>query len=82
MAVVFLKNPPLFLVGVFMATPGLFHELKLLRRSDGGSRGMQDQDARSRGVVQARPGDLDFFQFGVPTVTVQNRTLRAVLRTP
>ena len=47
-------------VGVFMATPGLFHELKLLRRSDGGSRGMQDQDARSRGVVQARPGDLDF----------------------
>ncbi len=45
-----------------MATPGLFHELKLLRRSDGGSRGMQDQDARSRGVVQARPGDLDFLQ--------------------
>ena len=45
-----------------MATPGLFHELKLLRRSDGGSRGMQDQHARSRGVVQARPGQLDFLQ--------------------
>ena len=24
---------------------------------------MQDQEARSRGVVQPRPGDLDLFQF-------------------
>ena len=67
MGVVFLKNPPLFLVGVFMATPGLFHELKLLRWSDGGSRGMQDQDARSRGVVQARPGQLDLLQLAQDT---------------
>ena len=34
--VAFLESLPLFLGGVFMATPGLFHELKLLRRSDGG----------------------------------------------
>ena len=46
-----------------MATPGLFHELKLLRRSDGGIGGQEDQDARSRGVVQARPGELNLDQF-------------------
>ena len=67
MGVVFLKNPPLFLVGVFMATPGLFHELKLLRWSDGGSRGVQDQKAQSRRVVQVRPGQLDLLQLAQDT---------------
>ena len=52
-----------------MATPGLFHELKLLRRSNGGSRGMQDQDARRRRVVQVLPGQLDFLQLAENLVT-------------
>ena len=61
-AVVFLESPPLFLVGVFMATPGLFHELKLLGRSDGGFRGQEDQYALGRSVVQVHPDELNLFQ--------------------
>ena len=45
-----------------MATPGLFRERKLPPRQDRGSRGQEDQDARRRGVVQFRPGQLDLLQ--------------------
>ena len=45
-----------------MATPGLFHELKLLGRSDSGFRGQEDQYALGRSVVQVHPGELNLFQ--------------------
>ena len=42
----------------------------MIRWRDGRGRGVQDQHAWSRRVVQLRPGELDFFQFA------QNLTLK------
>ena len=42
----------------------------MIRWRDGRGRGVQDQHARSRRVVQLRPDELDFFQFA------QNLTLK------